>query len=276
MFSHPWLFRTAILVAVCILVVIGSGAVITSIHQAGSAESAPPALNVVGVQVHQAMGFAGLALTLGLGLWSWLTKRSLLRALAVAVVVLAAADIWVATPPPLSSSAAALHAWLAACFFSSLVAICAIASQDGSRHTEFVDDRGLRFLRPLTMATPLLVFLQIGLGALYRHKVTSVFWHMGGALLVALAGLISSMVVIQQYPDHRALKNSATALMTVVLAQVALGVAAFTMQLLETDNTLALTLSTVSHVVVGNLTLATSLIFALEVYRDVGPNAVRA
>jgi hypothetical protein len=39
--------------------------------------------------------------------------------------------------------------------------------------------------------------------------------------------------------------------------------------LLDTGNALALELATVSHVVVGNLTLAASLVFAIEVQRSV-------
>jgi hypothetical protein len=173
-----------------------------------------------------------------------------------------------------SMPVAVLHAWLAAALFAALSAV-SFTSAYWERKPELVGDNGLRFLRPLAIFTPPLVLIQVVLGAMYRHKLTSVFWQMGGALLVSLATLVGSMVVIQQYPAHRALKNAATALMSIVLARVAFGVTTFTLQLLDTGNPLALELAAVSHVVVGNLTLAASLIFAMEVQRSI-PGSVAA
>jgi len=261
------LHRFSVLVAFCALVVIVSGAVITSSKEAIAAENATLVETPAGMDLHPALGIGMSVLTFALAVWLWTTKRMALQAMAMVAVVLAGADVWVVLRPPLDSSLVVLHAWLAPVFFTSLVAVARFTSSNWMLEPELVDDRGLRFLRPLAIGAPPLVLVQIVLGAMYRHKEASVFWHMAGALLVSLATLIASMVVIQQYPAHRVLRNSATVLMSVVLVQVGLGVAAFTMQLLETENTLALAISTVSHVATGNLTLAASLVFTLEVQR---------
>ncbi|HMD47605.1 MAG TPA: hypothetical protein VKG79_00845 [Bryobacteraceae bacterium] len=261
--------RFAILVAVCALLVVGSGAIVTSSRETISAGNSARVETPLGADVHPVLGegLAGIALALAVALW--MSKRPALTTMAIVVVVLCAADALVAFARPVDADRAVLHAWLAAALFAALSATVLFTSQYWEQPPVSVGDRGMRFLRPLAIATPPLVLIQIVLGAMYRHKMTSVFWHMGGALLVSLATLIGAMVVIQQYPEHRAMRSSATALMSVLLTQVAFGVAAFTLQLLDTGNALALELSTVAHVVVGNLTLASSLIFAIEVQRSV-------
>jgi heme A synthase len=65
------------------------------------------------------------------------------------------------------------------------------------------------------------------------------------------------------------LRRAAIALMSVVLTQVTLGVAAFTLQLLDMENTPAGIASTVLHVLTGSLTLAASLVLAIQVQRHV-------
>jgi heme A synthase len=264
--------RFAIFVAVFALIVVGTGAVVTSSQEiiaAGNSTSVEtPALS----SVHPVLGIVLCGLTVALALALWLSKRGAIRTLAMAAIVLCAADAFAAQQSS-APDRAVLHAWLAAGFFAVLSAIVLFTSEHWTREPEMVDDRGFRFLRPLGIATPPLVLIQIVLGAMYRHKLTSVFFHMGGALVVSLATLVAAMVVIQHFPEHRALKNSATALMSVVLTQVAFGVAAFTLQLLDTGNALALQLATVSHVVVGNLTLAASLIFAIEAQRSLRSGA---
>lgn len=261
--------RFAILAAVFALIVVGSGAIVTSSKEAISAENSTRVETPAGVEVHPVMGEALAGITLALAIALWRSRSGVLTNMAIVAVVLCAADVLVAFREPLGADRAVLHAWLAAALFGALSAIVLFTSEYWKREPERVGDHGLRFLRPLAISTPPLVLIQIVLGAMYRHKVTSVFWHMGGALLVSLATLVGAMVVIQQYPGHRALKNSATLLMSVVLTQIAFGVAAFTLQLLDTGNALALELATVSHVVVGNLTLASSLLFAMEVQRSV-------
>ena len=93
--------------------------------------------------------------------------------------------------------------------------------------------------------------------------------HMAGAMVVALLTLLLSMTVIQQYPEHRPLYAVSVALITIVLVQVALGIASFIFVLLDLDKTVGFAATTAAHLTVGTLTLAASLAFMMEVRRYV-------
>jgi heme A synthase len=162
-----------------------------------------------------------------------------------------------------------LHASLAALAFSILIAIAVLSSSLWAETPELVDGHATPLLRPLAIAAPPLVLLQIVLGAAYRHKLTGVIPHLGGAMIVSIATLVAAMQVKQHYPGHRAMRVAATWLIAVVLAQVILGATAFAMQLLGLGNAIALIIATASHVVVGSLTLAAALVLAMQVQRNV-------
>jgi len=168
-----------------------------------------------------------------------------------------------------------LHATLAPLVFASVVAVMLVTSAGWNEPPELVDERLFPFLRPLAMAGPPLVLLQTLLGASYRHKVTGVIPHLGGAMIVSLTALIGASLVLHRCPTQRALRAAASWLMAIVLAQVTLGVAAFTMQLLGLASTAALVIATASHVVVGSLTLSASVVFAMQVHRQVRPASAR-
>jgi heme A synthase len=121
----------------------------------------------------------------------------------------------------------------------------------------------------LAIAAPPLVLLQTLLGATYRHNLTGLMPHMGGAMIVSLATLAGSRLVMQHYPKHRALRSAAIWLMLLMLAQVTLGVTAFIMDSLELGSSVTRVFSTASHVVMGSLTLAASLVLAMRVQRCV-------
>jgi len=268
--ENPWLHRYALFAAASALVLIASGAFVTSSREASAAPDVSAAATLPGAGVHQALGLGVTVLALVLAVWTFAAGHGAWsRTLAAAAMVTGVADAFIALYAPLSSGLAAIHAALAPLFFGCLIGVAFLTSPDWSLSPELVDDRGMRFLRPLAISAPPLVLLQIVLGALYRHKVTSVMWHMAGAMIVSLVTLIACMIVIQQYPAHRPLRGSAIHLMSIVLLQVALGVTAFTMQLLDTEDTIVLAVTTGSHVVVGNLVLAASLLFAVQVQRNV-------
>ncbi|HTS46491.1 MAG TPA: hypothetical protein VMH05_01020 [Bryobacteraceae bacterium] len=169
-----------------------------------------------------------------------------------------------------------LHATLAPLVFASMVAVMLVTSAEWKEPPELVDERLFPFLRPLALAGPPLLVLQTLLGASYRHKLTGVLPHLGGAMIVTLTALIAASLVLHRCPSHRPLRAAASWLMAIVLAQVTLGVAAFTMQLLGLASTAALVFATASHVVVGSLTLSASVVFAMQVHRQVRPASAEA
>lgn len=275
--GNPWLYRYVVLVAVSSLVLIASGAIITS------TELPAPDASVSSANVHFTTHLAfidpnhiGIATAVGLlslGLAAWLSlaeRRGWLALLGWAALIALGLDSWTAWPMlfALPASLAVIHACFAPVFFASIVAIAVFTSPGWREEPEFVSDGGSSLLRYMALAGPPLVVTQIVAGAAYRHKIMGVMPHMATAMVVSLVTLVVSVVIMQRYPGHRALRGAAIGLMSIVLVQVALGVTAFTLELLDTQNALALVFTTVAHVVVGALTLAASLVLAIQVQRN--------
>jgi heme A synthase len=269
---NPWLHRYVLFLAVLAIVVIVSGAYITSTEVA-SRLSQPDVLPVFNEGLHRALAIALTLLTLGFAIWtSSAATPGWIRILAwsgVATLVLAAAMGW--SPPPLSKPIGVLHALLAHLFFSMLVVIAVGTSVRWNREPEFAEGPRRPLLRPAAIATPPIVFLQIALGAGYRHDITSVLPHMAVAMGVAFLALIVSSVVLQNYPRPAPLRHAAAALIAIILTQVCLGITAFLLLLLNNSGTPYFILATVAHVAIGAAALAASVVMAMQIRRSMPP-----
>lgn len=113
--------------------------------------------------------------------------------------------------------------------------------------------------------TPAIVLLQILLGAGYRHKAWGVMPHMAGAMLVALLLLVVPVILLQKLGEHPVLRPAAFAALVVALTQIALGIGAFLLRLLDLDTTTAFVALAAAHVSVGSLALAASVILAIQI-----------
>jgi heme A synthase len=255
---NPQFHRYAVLVAISSLILIAIGAYITS--QASGRQ--PASRGILDAVVHKDVAVLVGILALGLAVWQSLDQeRALLSWTAVGLFALEGWVGWLGGP--------LLHASLAPLAFAIFVAIAVITSSGWNEAPELVDDQAAPPLRLFAIATPPLMLLQIMLGAAYRHKLTGVMPHMGGAMVVSLATLVPAMLVVQRYPEHRTLRAAATWLISILLAQVMLGATAFVMPLLDVANPAAVIAATASHVVAGSLTLAASVVLAMQVQRNV-------
>jgi len=250
--------RYAVLVAASVLTLIAIGAYITSRATAPQLDSH----GILDANVHRIAAIVVGILALGVVYWQSESMEGFVLAWTTLGVFLVEAWIgWLGD--------AVLHASVAPLAFASLVAVVVVTSRDWKEAPELVRDEGVPWLRPLAIGAPALVLLQTILGATYRHKLTGLIPHLGGAMLVSLATLVGATLILRQYPEHRTLRSAAIWSIAVVLAQVLLGVTALTLQLLDLRKSLALVISTASHVVVGSLTLAASLVLAMQVQRHV-------
>jgi cytochrome c oxidase assembly protein subunit 15 len=168
-------------------------------------------------------------------------------------------------PPAVSVS----HACLAQLFFSTTVALALFTSQGWAKGPELVEDYGKPSLRSLAIVTPILVLAQIALGAAFRHGAIGVLPHIVGAMVVSLAILIVSAFVLHQFPNHKPLRSAGVALLTITLVQVMLGLAAYYTRATAEENPAAMVIATVIHVAVGALTLAASIVLAIQIRRNV-------
>lgn len=121
-----------------------------------------------------------------------------------------------------------------------------------------------RTIRLISFWLPALTLIQIVFGALYRHRIWEVLPHMAGGLVVALLALIVSTMLMQRAPEGTPLRSAAVMLLSAVLTQVTLGIAAFVMRLLEADMTMAFTIVAALHVATGSAVFFSGSILAVR------------
>jgi cytochrome c oxidase assembly protein subunit 15 len=224
-------------------------------------------------------------LTIVLALWIWKADpRRWMRVLgftALAAVcvqgLLGGITVLYFLPTPVSTA----HAGLAQIFFCLTVAIALFTSRGWTQPaSEPVDDR---ILRRLATTTTLFIYIQIIVGATMRHsdaglaipdfplvfggilppdwtpQVAVHYAHRVGALIVTLAIAATAGHVLYHHPRRAELRRPALTLVCLVLTQVTLGAFVIWSQKNVAINT--------AHVVVGALTLATSLVLTLRAHQ---------
>jgi cytochrome c oxidase assembly protein subunit 15 len=178
-------------------------------------------------------------------------------------------------PKPVSIS----HACLAQVFFCTTVAIALFTSPGWRRGAVIVEDRGWPSLRSLAYVTPALILLQIALGAGFRHGAIGIMPHVLGAIVIGSVILMFTVFTVVQFPKHDALRKSAWALAFITLAQVLLGIIAYFVRLTSAGATTPdpmMVVATVAHVALGALTMAASVVLAIQVLRHVRTHAAEA
>jgi len=256
------LYRFAIFVALCALLVLIDGALVT-----GNAATTPSAPGLAEA-VHPWAGAVVSVLAVVLIVWTALPRKldpSPFGWIPL-VLVLAGSGNWSRFP-----SVGTLHAVMAQLFFASAVAIVVVTSPAWQRGPDLVEDYGWPSLRSFSVTTPVLVLFQVYLGAALRHKAMGALSHLGFAMLAALWILIECVFLIQQFPQHRILRPAANWLLAITCVQVFLGIGAFTMRTMEMDGTPALAAATAAHVAIGALTLAISVVVSLCIRSNVVP-----
>ena len=215
-----------------------------------------------------------LALGLALALWRWEVRRWVRRLGAVAVVAVVAqavlGGITVLFYLPVDVSVA--HACLAQLFFCIMVSL-ALFTRPGWRWDEpKVEDGSNPSLRQLATATTALVFVQLMLGAAFRHHGFGIIPHMVGAALV-MAGVFCLLVrVLKDFRGRKALERATNFLAGLLVAQIFLGIASYLILLahpaMQVEQPLpAYVVVSTTHVVVGALVLAASLVLTYRAFQ---------
>jgi cytochrome c oxidase assembly protein subunit 15 len=294
-----WLHRYAKLVSAATVLLIVAGGLVTS---TGSGLAVPdwptsygwnmftfPMKHMVGGIFYEhghrliASGVGFLTIILALWIWKaeprrWMRKLGFTALLAVCVQgLLGGITVLWFLPTPVSTA----HAGLAQIFFCLTIAISLFTSRGWAHpETEPVDDR---LLRLSAAATTALVYIQIIVGATMRHsdaglaipdfplvfgglfppewtpQIAVHYAHRLGALVVMCA-IAATVAHVYFHHSHRPdLCRPAAILGVLVLTQVTLGAFVIWSEKDVVINT--------AHVVVGALTLATSLVLTLRSYR---------
>jgi heme A synthase len=204
-------------------------------------------------QAHRIAGIALAILTLGLAIWT--SSRAGWLALTAIIVEI------------LSVRLPIIHASLAPVFFSAAVALAVLTSRNWQAGPKPVESPW-RPLRLVGIGMPVLILLQIDLGVSFRHNALGVIWHILNALIVLVVVLVAGIFVLRQYPEHSGLRPAALAVLIIAGVQVLLGFSVYLVLLMSSENNTGLIVTGVIHVANGALTLAASVVLAMQMQRN--------
>lgn len=286
--ENRWLHRYAIAVAVCTLFLVVAGASVTSNEAGLSVPDWPLSYGKVMPEMtggifyehgHRMVATTVGFLTIILAVWLWKAdERAWMRKLGFAALgavvvqgLLGGMTVIFLLPKAVSIS----HASLAQIFFSTTVAIALFTSPAWRQGPVVVNGfAGGAHIRTVAAAAPVLVLAQLALGAGYRHKAFGIVPHVIGAVVVTGVILYLAITLLTLLGAHRALRQAALANVWLTFIQVFLGVAAYMSRVATADAPQPMPVMvwfTVLHVAVGALTLAATVITAIQVLRNVRP-----
>jgi len=277
------LHRYAVFTASCTFVLLIAGALVTSNDAGLSIPDWPLAygsLNppmVGGIRyefTHRVIATCVGLLTIGLAAWLWRTeKRPWMRWLGLAALggviaqgILGGMTVRMFQPPPVSAA----HATLAQLFFSTVVAIAVFTSSWWNNSSAEIDDPGSPRVRTLLLWTLVAVFLQLILGAAFRHKGFGIIPHLVGAVIVTILIFMTAGALKRRFASVPALRASARYLHILIGVQLLLGAGAYWSRLYSAHAPQPIGVMvalTVVHTVTGALVLAVMLVTALISYR---------
>ena len=285
---HRGLHRFAVFTACATFVLIIAGALVTS-NDAGlsipdwptsfGSFSVPPWHG--GIQYewsHRAIAGSIVLLTISIAGWTLLTdRRRWMKWLGVAALgtvitqaILGGLTVLLFQPPWVSSA----HAAVAQTFFCIAVSIALFT---GRRWIEEQPRAELDQRRPalftLTLLSIFVLYVQLILGAMFRHHGMSWWPHVVNAVVVAIVLSWTAVRAISVYPQVGAVRRPAIAMLGLMVTQLCLGFLAFITRVMwgrdAAQPEFPMVISTVSHVAVGALLLATTVVLAIEVWRHV-------
>ena len=220
---------------------------------------------------------AGL-LTIILAVWTWrVEKRRWLRFLALAAVgtviaqgILGGITVLFYLPPAVSSA----HAALAQTFFCIAVAMALFTGRKWIEEQPSVEfDQRRPSLFTLTLLSIFVLYVQLILGAMFRHHGLSWWPHVLHAVIVSFVLAWTAIRAIAVYSNVEAVRHPAIVLLSLLITQLCLGFTAFLTRVAWGRNAvqpeLPMVVSTAAHVAVGALLLATTVVLAIQVWRHV-------
>jgi heme a synthase len=221
--------------------------------------------------------FVGL-LSVIIAVWTWRAdprrwmKYLGLTALGLVIAqgVLGGITVLFYLPPAVSSA----HAALAQTFFCVVVLIALFTSRSWVEETPGIqhDDRRPS-LFTLALLSIFVLYIQLILGAMFRHHGLSWWPHVLNAVTVAIVLPWTSIRALSRYSAIDAVRRPAITMLALLIAQLCLGFLAFLTRVAwghdAVQPELPMVVSTVAHVAVGALLLATTAVLAVQVWRHI-------
>lgn len=241
--------------------------------------------------IAQFIGF----LTIILAVWTWRTdrriwmKRTGVAALALVIVqgIFGGITVLNQLPPAVST----IHAMLAQTFFSLIVAMAVFTSRSWIEgRDEVAADGRTPSLVTLALLAVVVVYVQLFLGGMFRHKGMGWLPHVLNAATVTLILTWASLRGMLQFRAVQSIRKTSMTMLLLLAAQICLGFMAFVTRVEwghdAAQPATAMIVTTVVHTVTGALLIAAAwslLIFARrntlpvhQVVREVERKAVTA
>jgi len=217
-------------------------------------------------------------LTIILAVWTWRADhRSWVRKLGVAALatviaqgILGGITVLFYLPPAVSTA----HATLAQTFFCLVVLLAVVTGRDWvERPSAQIPRRRRISLTTLATLAAAAVYVQLILGAGFRHSGIKLLPHLISAVMVTVLVLWTITRVLTNHSHVDSLRRPAIVLMALLVTQLGLGFAAYLTRVQWGQNAvqpeMPMVVSTVAHVAVGALVLATAVTLAVQSWRHV-------
>jgi heme a synthase len=232
---------------------------------------------------HRMVAGTLVSLTLAIAIWTLLVeRRRWLRWLAIGAfctvvvqAIIGGLTVRLLQPPVVSTA----HATVAQTFFCIAVAIAIFTGrkwvtdqpQEEQPRVEF--DSRHPSLFTLTLLSIFVLYVQLILGGMFRHHGMSWWPHVLNAVIVSFVLAWTVVRTLSVYSQIEAVRRPAIVMLSLLITQLCLGFTAFLTRVAwgrsAAQPELPMVASTVAHVAVGALLLATTVVLAIQVWRHV-------
>src|SRR5207249_4788861 len=283
---NPAVHRLAVFTVCWTILLFVAGALVTSKDAALSVTDwptshgtlVPPLSSLQGGDLfefsHRAVagGLGILVLVLAVSLWAkesrvWLRWLGIVAVLGVAVQAILGGQVVIRL----------LHYWLPvihACFaqivFGAVLGIAVFTSKWWVTEQPQLEDSGNPSIHSLTILNAAVIYLQVILGAGFRHKEIPIWPHMAGALLVLGVVIWTAAALRKRFGQSVELSRARVMLHAIFGTQFLLGFGAYWSRLTTVDAPQPMPVMvylTVIHTVVGAILFAFSILIVLMCYR---------
>jgi heme a synthase len=162
------------------------------------------------------------------------------------------------------------HACLAQVFFGIIVSLAVFTSRWWTSERPQLSDRGSPSIHTLATLNAAVIFLQVVLGAGFRHQDIPVWPHVAGAMVVLGMVTWTAIVLRKRFEQSREISKARILLHAIFGTQFLLGLGAWWSRMSTQDAPQPMPVMvalTVVHTVVGALLFALSVIVVLICYR---------
>ena len=277
---NPGMHNFAVFVVCWTILLFVAGALVTSRDAALSVPSwpgpvMPPMIGgVLYEHSHRMIAGALGVFTLILAILVWTKEeRSWLRwfsAIAVGGVVVQAILGGQVVIQLLHYWLPVLHACFAQIVFAAVLSIAVFTSKWWVSDQPQLEDSGTPSIHSLVILTAAVIYLQVILGAGFRHKEIPIWPHMAGALLVLGMVIWTAVALRKRFGQSREFSKARILLHAIFGTQFLLGLGAYWSRLTTADAPQPMPVMvtlTVIHTVVGAMLFAFSVLVVLMCYR---------